>query len=341
MPQTVLVTGSTGYIAKHIVLQLLNGGYTVVGSLRSPAREDELRAAIAPHLDDPAALERLRIVVLDLTSDSGWDAAMEGVDVLMHTASPFPLAQPKDENDLIRPAVDGALRAVQAAQRAGVRRVIMTSSTVAIMTGDLPADQTVFDETNWSDMTHPSATPYAKSKTMAEQVVWDWNRDQQPDMQITMINPSFVQGPPLDAHFGSSIGLIERLMRGKDPMLPRVGFPCVDVRDVALMHIRAMQRPESIAKRFIGADRFIWLADMGALLKTDHPQRKIPTRTAPDFLVRILALFDGEIRSTLPVLGHRIEVTADAARQVLGLEFRDTRDSIRESATFLADNDLI
>ena len=342
MPRkTVLVTGATGYIAKHLVLQLLGAGYNVVGSARSLSREAELRDAVAPHLDDPAALERLRVVALDLSQDEGWDAAMDGVDVVMHTASPFPLAQPKNEDDTIRPAVDGALRAMRAARKAGITRVIMTSSSVAIMGGDLAAGQSSYDESNWLDLTRPGTTPYAKSKTLAERAVWDWQASEAPEMQITMINPVFVQGAPLDENFGTSIRVIERLLKGTDPMLPNIGFPCVDVRDIALMHIRAMERDDSIGKRFIGSERFLWFVDMAQLLKEEYPQRKISTRVAPNFVIRALSLFDPEIRSILPNLGKREEVSNARAGDILGMEFRDARDSVRESGAFLVDNKLV
>jgi len=339
--QTVLVTGATGYIAKHLVLQLLNAGHSVVGSARSLAREAELRDALAPHLSDPATLDRLRVVALDLTQDEGWQDAMQGVDVLMHTASPFPLAQPKDEQDLIRPAVDGALRAVRAAQAAGVTRVIMTSSSAAIAYSTLPPGRTAYDETDWTDLSAPTATAYVKSKTLAERAVWDWADAHAPEAQITMINPTFVQGAPLDANYGTSIDVLERLMRGKDPMVPHIGFSCVDVRDVALMHLRAMERPESIGKRFVGMERFMWFADIAALLKADFPDRKIPTRTAPDMLIRALGLFDPAIRSILPMLGRKEDVDTNQARSVLGIEFRDTRHSIREAGQYLSDHNLV
>ncbi|MBE1285915.1 MAG: NAD-dependent epimerase/dehydratase family protein [Rhodobacteraceae bacterium] len=338
---TVLVTGATGYIGKHLVLQLLNAGYAVVGSVRDTNREAELRDAVAPGLTDPGFLDNLRVVPLDLTSDEGWDAAMTGVDVLMHTASPFPLKQPKDENDLIRPAVDGALRAVRAAKQAGITRVIMTSSTVAVMNADLPPGKDIYDEQDWTDLNHPSSTAYVKSKTLAEQAVWDWQNTDGPEMQITMINPSFVQGPPLDRHYGSSVNVIERLVTSKDPMLAAFGMPCVDVRDIALMHIRAMERPESIGKRFIGVDRTLWYQDMAQILKSAFPERKIVTRVAPNFVVRFLALFDATVRSILPILGHCPRVSNTQARDILGIQFRDVRASIREAGEFLVENKLV
>lgn len=341
MPQTVLVTGATGYIAKHLVLQLLNAGYSVIGSTRSTAREAELRAAVAPHLTDPAAQDRLRVVALDLNSDDGWDAAMQGVDVLMHTASPFPLTMPDNEQDIIRPAVEGALRAVKAAKSAGVSRIIMTSSVVSVLNCELPEGRNTHNESDWSNLTGPAATAYLKSKTLAERAVWDWQAADAPDMQITVINPSFVLGAPLDDNFGTSINIIDRLMRGKDPMVPDLGFPIVDVRDIALMHIRAMETPDSIGMRIIGADRHLRFSDISGLLKSDHPNRKIPTRVAPNWLIRILAIFDKTLRGILPSLGKREEVSNARAQSVLQIEFRDVRQAVRDSGAYLVDHNLL
>jgi nucleoside-diphosphate-sugar epimerase len=341
MSQTVLVTGATGYIAKHLVLQLLNGGYTVVGSTRSIKREEELRAALTPQLNDVAALERLRVIALDLNSDEGWAVAMQGVDVVMHTASPFPLEMPENEQDIIQPAVNGALRAVKAAKAAGISRVIMTSSTVAVSNCDLPEGRNTHNESDWSDLTGPAATAYMKSKTLAERAVWEWHADEAPDMQITMINPSFVMGAPLDNNFGSSIDVIERLMRGKDPMVPDIGFPAVDVRDIALMHIRAMETPESAGKRFIGVERYLKFVEIAELLKSDHPTYKISTRIAPNLLIRFLAIFDKTIRTIVPILGKHHGASGTRAQSILGMEFRDARQSVRDSGNYLVDHNLL
>lgn len=341
MTHTVLVTGATGYIAKHIVLQLLNEGHTVVGSVRSLSRGAEVRDAVAPHLTDPKGLDRLKIVALDLLRDEGWDAAMDGVDVVMHTASPVPVIQPKDENETIRPAVDGAMRAVQAARRAGVTRVIMTSSIAAVMGCKLAAGQTAYDETNWTDLSRSGLSPYVKSKTLAEKAVWDWQASDAPEMQITMINPAFVMGAPLDAHFASSVTIVTRLFSGKDPMLPRIGFTCVDVGDIARMHLRAMAVPASIGQRFIGAQHFFWYSEIARILQADHPDRRLAKPTAPNFLVRFLALFDPTARRILPTLGRRDPLSADSARKVLGIDFRDTTESIRETGRFLVSNNLV
>lgn len=333
---SVLVTGASGYIAKHILVQLLNAGFTVTGSLRSLNRATEVRDAVLPKLTDTTNLDvRLRFVVLDLDKDVGWPAAFEGIDSLIHTASPFPLIQPKDENDLIRPAVDGALRALRAAHAAGVKRVIMTSSSAAVMVGnhkDRPAD-----ERDWSDLSSPSATAYVKSKTLAERAAWDFVANTAPDMALTVINPVLVLGPPLDKHFGTSVSIIERVLKAKDPALPRIGFPIVDVRDVAAMHVRALQQPETVGKRFIAADRFMWFEEIAKTLAATYPNRKIVTRIAPNILLRLLAIFDPAIRSILPMVGNPEDVSNARACSEMGMVFIPAADSVLATAQVLLD----
>ncbi|MEE9427414.1 MAG: aldehyde reductase [Paracoccaceae bacterium] len=340
--QTVLLTGSSGFIAKHIALNLLNAGYSVVGSVRSLSRGDEVRAAVAPHLDKGVDLDKnLRFVALDLGRDDGWDAAMEGIDVLMHTASPFPLQAPKDENELIRPAVDGTLRALRAAHKAGITRVVLTSSFAAVMRAKLPAGRTVFDESDWSDPKDPNIDAYSKSKTMAEQAAWAFARDMAPDMALTTINPTMVLGPPLDIHFGGSVEVVQRMLQAKDPMLPRFGLGCVDVRDIAEMHVRAISNPQSEGKRILGIHSFRWFTELTQALKTRFPDRKIVTRQAPDFMVKFLALFDSTIRGIVPDLGKRFDASNERAKKILGMEFISADDSVIATAEFLIDHDKV
>ncbi|WP_037293110.1 SDR family oxidoreductase [Roseobacter sp. CCS2] len=342
MPTTVLLTGSSGYIAKHIVLQLLNAGYHVRGTVRSMDRGAEVTEAVRPHVNDAADLDtRLTYVALDLSSDAGWDAAMEGVDVLMHTASPFPLTQPKNEDDLIRPAVDGALRALRAAHKAGVTRVIFTSSTVAISGSALPPGDSSFDETNWTDPADPDVSAYTRSKTLAEQAAWDFIRDEAPDMQLTVINPGFVLGAPLDKNFGTSVQVIERLLRGKDPMLPNIGFGTVDVQDVAEMHVIAIDKPETHGQRIMTVDSFISFKELALSIKAAHPNRKIPTRVAPDFLIRFLGRFDPAIKSIIPSLGRVDKMDNARAISTLGRGMRRGQKAAAASATYLIENKLV
>ena len=342
MTQTVLLTGASGYIAKHIALQLLEAGYNVRGTVRDLSRGAEVTEAIRPHLKDDSNLEtRLAFVALDLTTDTGWTEAMDGVDVLMHTASPFPLDQPKNEDDLIRPAVDGAMRALRAAHAAGVKRVILTSSTAAISGSALPAGDISFDETNWTDPTDPDAGAYVRSKTLAEQAAWNFVSKDAPDMHLTTINPGFVLGAPLDQHFGTSIQVIERLLRGKDPMLPDIGFSTVDVQDVAEMHVTVINKPETFGQRIMTVDSFLTFKDIAQAVKAAFPSRRIPTRVAPNFLIRILGRFDPTIKSIIPGLGRVDKIDNSRARATIGRGMRQARKSVVSSATYLIDNKLV
>ncbi|GHD98378.1 dihydrokaempferol 4-reductase [Defluviimonas sp. 20V17] len=334
----IVLTGISGYIAKHIALRLLNAGHSVTGSVRSPARMDEVRAALAPHLTDPAALERLRFATLDLTADDGWTTALKGAEVLVHTASPFPISQPRDPEKLIRPAVNGSLRALAAARATGVKRVVLTSSVVAIATGTDPGRP--YTEDDWTDVTSKAASAYARSKTLAERAAWDIVREQAPHLALTTINPAFVLGPPLDRHYGASVGVVKRMLSGKDPMVPRIGFAVVDVRDVAEMHLRAVERPDTTGRRYIAADRALWFAQMAAALKDAFPDRKIATRTAPDLLMRALGLFDPAIRSILPQLGRLDAVSNARARQEMGMTFLPAEQSLVDTARYLVDQGL-
>ena len=342
MTQTVLLTGASGYIAKHIALQLLEAGYNVRGTVRDLSRGAEVTEAIRPHLKDDSNLEtRLAFVALDLTTDTGWTEAMDGVDVLMHTESPFPLDQPKNEDDLIRPAVDGAMRALRAAHAAEVKRVILTSSTAAISGSALPAGDISFDETNWTDPTDPDAGAYVRSKTLAEQAAWNFVSKDAPDMHLTTINPGFVLGAPLDQHFGTSIQVIERLLRGKDPMLPDIGFSTVDVQDVAEMHVTVINKPETFGQRIMTVDSFLTFKDIAQAVKAAFPSRRIPTRVAPNFLIRILGRFDPTIKSIIPGLGRVDRIDNSRARATIGRGMRQARKSVVSSATYLIDNKLV
>jgi len=339
----VLLTGSSGYIGKHITLQLLEAGYTVKASVRKASKADEVREAVAAHL--PAGFDlakHLSFTELDLESDSGWDSALEGVDVLVHSASPFPIASPKDENDLVRPAVEGTLRALRAAHKAGVKRVILTSSVAAIYGNDLPAGKTEFDETMWSDPNHIiGRVAYTKSKTLAEKAAWDYIASDAPELELTTINPVLVAGEPLDKHFGASVSVVERIMNGKDPMLPDLSFSIVDVKDVAAMHVKAISTDASKGKRFIASAGSRTFVNIAKLLKAEFPKRKISTIQAPSFVIRFLALFDGEVKAVLPTLGKHIGVNSSQTTKVLGIEFISPETSLVETANYLVKNKFV
>lgn len=325
----VLLTGVSGFIAKHVALKLLNAGYSVRGTLRRMDRADEVRAALAPYLTEQAGV--LTFVQADLESDAGWAEAMAGVSALVHTASPFPIAQPKDPATVIRPAVEGTERVLKAAASAGVTRVILTSSTVAVLNEAKP--DTLQDEADWCDIHLPSTTPYAKSKTLAERTAWEIAKAR--GLKLTTINPGLVLGPPLDDHYGSSLGLVERFLKGRDPMLPPMGIPVVDVRDVAEMHLRALQRPETEGRRYLASSGSMAFVDMGRTLKAAYPTRRIPTREAPKAIVRLLSVFDASIKSILPKLGHLERVSNARAVKEMGMEFIAPKAALLASADWL------
>lgn len=333
----VLLTGASGYIGKHIALQLLNDGYEVRASVRSLKKADEVRNALRPQLNGIRDLDsRLTFVELDLEKDAGWEAALDGMDVLMHTASPFPIASPKNEDEVIVPAVQGTLRALRAAHKAGVTRVVLTSSVAAIYGTDLPAGKTAFDETIFTDVSHPvGSQTYTKSKALAEAAAWDFIKSTAPEIKLTTINPVLVLGAPLDQNFGSSVSIVERILKGSDPMLPNLSFSIVDVRDVAKMHVQAIDTPETFGERIIASSSMMSFVEIAQLLKGAYPKKKIKTTQAPNFIIRILGLFDGDIKAILPMLGDRTPVDSRKAERLLGIHFRKSTDSILETAEFL------
>lgn len=331
MTKSVLLTGISGFIAKRIAFDLLQAGHSVTGSLRSLKRADEVKAALRANGIDETTLARLRFVTLDLNRDEGWQEAMAGIDAVIHTASPFPLAQPKDENEVIRPAVDGTLRVLKAAQAAGVTRVVLTSSMEAVMHGTKSGPVT---EADWTDVAAPTVSAYTKSKTLAERAAWDFVA-KHPEMQLTCINPGMVLGTPMDRETGSSISVITRIMSGKDPVAPDIRLPITDIADVSRAHVEALERPESIGQRYIIADRFQSMPDMARTLKAAFPDRKIATRIAPRLLLRLLALFDAEIRLILPWLGWTPTLDNTKARRELGLTITPADASILATARFL------
>jgi len=335
----VFVTGASGFLAKHIVLKLLEAGREVRASVRTAAKAEAVRKAVLPHLP-PDAASRLSFVTLDLMRDAGWADALSGCVALIHTASPFPIKEPDEPMDVIRPALEGTMRALRAAQQAGVRRVVLTSSTVAVLGADSHAGRPA-TESDWADTDKPGTGAYTRSKTLAERAAWDFVARAGKGIALTTINPGWILGPPLDEDYGSSISLVRRVLRGRDPMLPELGFVVVDVRDVAEMHVRALDRPQAIGERLLAVSGSLSLPEWGRALKAAYPDRRIPTRTAPRFLLKVLSLFDGEIRAALPLLGQFPEASNQKARELLQMDFIPPKEALLASADWLARHQAI
>lgn len=321
----VVVTGGSGFLAKHIIRLLLSEGRSVRATLRTPSRADEVRAAAAP-----GAGHRLTFATADLGTDAGWTEALAGAGALIHAASPFPMVQPADPDALIRPAVDGTRRALNAAADAGVMRVVLTSSTVAVLRHDAAGVQ---DEASWAALEGPAATPYVRSKVLAERAAWEVAVAR--GLALTAINPGLILGPLLDAGSGTSADLVARIMRGRDPFMPDLRFEAVDVRDVALAHVRALERPASAGLRILAVSGSTSMPDMARTLKAAHPDRRIATRRAPDWLIRAAALVQRDLRPALPFLGRSSKVSNARAREVLGIDFIPVDDALRATAESL------
>jgi nucleoside-diphosphate-sugar epimerase len=334
--ETVLVTGISGFIAGHIALQLQERGYAVRGTLRRGAMRDKLEGLSRSMSTDAAP--HVAFVEADLRDDKGWAAAVDGCDYVIHTASPFPSKVPKDENDLIMPARDGALRVLRAAQQAGVKRVVMTSSIAATNHGKGAAP---FTEADWTDIDGPRATPYYKSKTIAEKTAWDFAASH--GLDLAVINPGMVLGPLLGKDFGTSVGLVRQMMNGAFSRVPHVGFPVVDVRDVADAHIRAMTNPAAGGQRFIAAGGFLWMTEISAMLANAFPAyaSRLPAKELPDWMVKAMAIFSPMTRLISRELSLELSVDTSKSRRVLGWHSRPDAEAIRASAQSLIDMGLI
>ena len=326
---TVLVTGGSGFLAKHIIHHLLLDGYNVRATVRGMGKAVEIERAVASAIPSPSSLE---FAQADLMVAQGWAEAMADCDAVIHTASPFPATQPRDERELIEPAVSGTRTVLNAAAAAGITRIVLTSS-IAAMIYPAKADARLrIDEGSWTDVNYPGLTPYAKSKTLAERAAWDFVQTSSSRIDLTVVNPGFIVGPPLDAGVGTSLATIQRLLKGSDPMLPNFGFPTVDVRDVADMHVRALSRPETVGKRLVASEQFIWYADMAQLLKVAYPHLPIVSRRGPNIVIRLLSMFDASAKTILPDLGRRVDLDNSQTLELLSFEFRDAKEALLAAA---------
>jgi len=332
--ELVLVTGGSGFIGSHCILQLLQAGYRVRATVRSLAREADVRAMLKVAGAEPG--ETLSFAAADLTSDANWPQASAGSHFVLHVASPLPLGAPKHEDELIIPAREGALRVLRAARGAGVKRVVMTSSFAAIGYGPRVTDGP-YSETNWTDTTG-TVSAYVKSKTLAERAAWDFIEREGGAMELSVVNPVAVLGPVLGPDYSTSIQLIKRLMDGAMPGVPRLSFGVVDVRDVADIHLRAMSSPAANGERFLAAaGDFMTVQQVAQVLRArmGEAAARVPTKVLPNWLVRIAAIFNPSLAQLLPELGKVKNATNEKARRVLGWVPRSNEDSIIATAESL------
>ena len=325
---TVLVTGGSGFLGGWCVVELMRRGYDVRATIRDSSREGEVRESLAGEL---GTADRLAFFEADLSEDAGWDAAIEGCAYVLHVASPFPPKSPKDADELIVPARDGTLRVLRAATKAGVRRVVVTSSSATVAGAPEPHPNPLTEEV-WTDAADPDTRPYVQSKVIAERAAWEFMAGQGSTDRLATVLPSAILGPVLSRDLSYSVQAVERLLNRSMPGIPRLGFSFVDVRDVAELHVRAMTAPRAGGQRFLGAGPPLWLSDVARILRArlGADADRVPTRRVPNFMVRAAARFDPELKQIVGQLGKRSEFSSEKARTWLGWSPRPIEDTIAD-----------
>ena len=302
MNKKVLLTGISGYIANHCAVELLKNGYSVRGSLRNISKSEKIVNAIKKEVDQK---DNLEFCELNLLNDKGWDDAAKGCDFVMHIASPFINIEPKDENEYIRPAVDGTMRALKAAKSAGIKRVVLTSSMVSMLGN---ADKSIdIDSGTWTNIKGKNVSAYSKSKTLAEQAAWNFIKDQTDNtkMELAVVNPGPVFGPSLSGDLsGASMSMFTQMVQGKMPMVPQASINMSDVRDIAKIHVLALENKEANGKRFIvTTEKPYAFQDVAKILKSNGYD-KVSTKLAPNFLLKFMSNFNREAKSMKSFIGN-------------------------------------
>ncbi|MBZ9741787.1 MULTISPECIES: SDR family oxidoreductase [unclassified Mesorhizobium] len=316
--ELVLVTGGSGFLGAHCILALLDAGYRVRTTVRSSKREADVIAMLKGAGTEPG--DRLTFAIADLTADVGWPDAVAGCDYVLHVASPFPPGVPKHEDELIVPAREGALRVLRAARDAGVKRVVLTSSFAAIGYGKMPPGGQPFTEESWTDPT-AKVSAYVKSKTLAERAAWDFIAAEGGGLELAVVNPVGIFGPVLGSDHSTSTEFVQRMMNGAMPGLPRLSFGVVDARDVADLHVRAMTNPAARGERFLAvAGDFMTVREIARTVKTrlGAAASRVSTRELPDWLVRVVGLFNAEAAQLVKELGKVKNATNAKAVRMLG-----------------------
>jgi dihydroflavonol-4-reductase len=338
--QTVLVTGGSGFLGGWCLVELLQRGYRARATVRDLARGEEVRANVATQVDPG---DRLDLFAADLLGDAGWAEAIGGCDYVLHVASPFPPAQPKDPDELIVPAREGTLRVLRESLAAGVKRIVVTSSIAAVrnVRPGASSDGREFTEADWTDADNLELTPYTRSKTIAELAAWDYMRGQGAEDRLVTVQPGAIIGPVLGADRSYSLQAVERLLSGRMPGLPRLGFSYIDVRDVASLEVAAMTAPQAGGQRLIAAGPFLWFSEVAEILRErlGPEARKVPRRRIPDVLVRLTARFDPELRSVVGELGKRTSYSIANAERRVGWSPRPIEDTIVDCARSLLEHE--
>jgi len=323
----VLVSGITGFVGSHVAVQLINNGYTVRGTMRNMSRKDSMQDIFR---ENYSGMSEVEFVKGELTNPEDWDNAMEGVDYVMHVASPLPFDLKKDENDLIIPAREGTLNVLKAAHKHNVKRVVLTSSIAAIGQGHKIRSRT-YTEEDWTNLKgKKDVDPYVKSKTIAESEAWKFINQSNVNLELAVINPGYIFGPLLEKDYSDSAVIIKKILKADMPGLPRTSFPLVDVRDVAEMHVWAMEKPQAAGNRFICVNKTSWFQEIAITLKDEFPefQGKIKTKVIPDIIIYVYGLFDTKVKSIQSELGCFKVYDNSRAVKMFNWEPRSNKEAI-------------
>ncbi|MEM9901189.1 MAG: NAD-dependent epimerase/dehydratase family protein [Pseudomonadota bacterium] len=323
----LLITGVGGYLGRHITAEALAQGHSVRATLRDPNRHSTLAADLG------APMDRLEVAQVDLLSDTGWDTAMDGIDAVLHTASPVPTAAPASDDAILRPAIDGTKRVLHAATRAGIRRAVVTSSIAAILgaPGKGPGD--TFTHADWTDPAAPSTRAYARAKTCAERAAREI-ADATPGLALATINPGYVFGAPRGGGVTSSLTLIDMLLKGRLPLLARLAFPSVSAQDVAAAHLSALHAPAGA--RILASGPTLWLSDIARAVRRAVPGARVPRLVAPDWTVRLANRLSPSLRMIAGGVGEARYTDPATCEALLGRPLSDPLDAVAETARALA-----
>lgn len=324
----VLVTGGTGFVGGHCILQLLQKGYQVRTTIRAISRKTEVLEMLKT--GGITSFDDLEFIEADLTDDAHWGQAVEGCTYVLHVASPIHLQALKDENEMITPAVDGTLRVLKAARNAGVNRVVMTSNFGAVGYSHKDTSSPITEE-SWTDPYEKGLSAYNKSKVLAERAAWDFINQEGGALELSVINPMGIFGPSLSADLSSGFELLKKMLDGSMKAIPNITLGIVDVRDVADLHIRAMTSPAANGQRFLAlAGGTLSLPQIARLLKDKMPSiaGKVSTRTLPDWIVRLATWFSPQAKAIVPLLGINRNASNQKARSMLGWQPRTNEEAV-------------
>jgi nucleoside-diphosphate-sugar epimerase len=333
--KTVLVTGGSGFVGIHCILQLLQQGYSVKTTLRSMNRQDEVKNMLK--VGGITSFENLSFIETNLSKDDNWDEAVKGCDYVLHVATPISLTIPKHENEVILPAVEGTIRVLKAAKKAGVKRVVLTSSFAAV--GYSHKDPTtLITEECWTDPNDVTLSAYLKSKTLAEKAAWDFIANEGNELELAVINPMGIFGPSLGPDISSGFEVLRQMLDGSMKFIPKISFGIVDVRDVADLHLRAMTNPEANGQRFLAfSGDIISLPEIAYLLKNKLGDKadKVSTKILPNWSVRIIALFNDKAKNIVPQLNKVKNSSNQKAKTILDWKPRSAEEALLASAKSL------